>query len=342
MKRPNFNLADSMQNSLAILDAIEEFNPRLFQLAYPRRYKEPQRGSYHSPKFVAAHIVQVAMKIDQGIAGDNEKFEYNAFSQLVKYRVPTYYIGVGLMEALGKTKLPGPIAWRDMHMPYEAAVFLPPKGSLQHPTEGDLLFIGYARFKELGETKYKGQLVPRIDWGCTGGGMTLFGVTTKGFLYHWNISPVGHGETILLTDIEGLLEGTPTHTSAWPMVTHEMTPDDHRLMIHVAHYIFATIMVMTARPALLANFEMRKRVSRKGSVPKEFWTCPVIGENYGVRYIRPGIVPAGPEGTHASPAIHWVRGFTREQRIGPGRTGSKAVWIEPYLRGGNEDEKEVA
>lgn len=323
--------------SLDILDTVEERDPKLFQAAYPRIYKEPKHGSYYSPKLVASQIVQVALKIHQGMWGQNEKFEFLAFSQLAHYRVPTYYIGIGLMEALGKTKIPGAIEWQTMHVPFEAAVFLPPKGTLQHSEDGDVVFLGFARFEK--NVTRPSKIANGMIYASQTGGMTLFAGSAAGYLYHWNISPDAHGPTIQLADMEG--NPGPTHRSEWPLRTLEMTDADNRMMVRVAHYVFAVLMVMTARPVLVTSGEMERRVSNKRGREREFWTPPVIGENYGVRYVRSEIVRAGPTGTHASPRLHWVPGYTREQRYGPKGSLKKPIWVEPYMRGGNE-EQEVA
>lgn len=38
-----------------------------------------------------------------------------------------------------------------------------------------------------------------------------------------------------------------------------------------------------------------------------------------------------PEGTHASPVMHWRRGHYRRQRYGPGNSQFKTIVIEPVL-----------
>ncbi len=59
---------------------------------------------------------------------------------------------------------------------------------------------------------------------------------------------------------------------------------------------------------------------------KDFYEPLWIGRNYRV---KSDVQDKG--GTHASPRVHWRRGFLRNQPYGQGRQQRKLVWIEPIL-----------
>lgn len=325
-----------LKESLEILEAVEKRNPALYRAVYPRIYREPKRSSYYSPKHVASQLVQIALNIQTGMHGLSEQLEFMFASALAKYRVPTYYIGLGLMEALSKTALPGKINWLNMELPFPAAVFLPPKGTLRHPEQGDILFIGYVRL-DAGVDE-PSPIDRHYRYQSSDGGMMIVAASASGYLYHWNISEAKMGPEINLTELGEIMgRKAPTHISAQPGGADKMNDADHAMMVQAAHYMFSTLLVMTARPTLLLRGQMEKRVRNKRSEIREFWTPMVIGENYRVRYLKPDMEQA--EGTHASPRLHWVPGFTRQQAYGPKWALRKTIWVEPFLRGGHEDDE---
>ena len=121
------------------------------------------------------------------------------------------------------------------------------------------------------------------------------------------------------------------HQTAYPTRGGEMTPADDALGLDVLHYIFSTLLLMTARPDLVAMASLSRRVpAKKGREVKEFWEPAIIGANYRTR--REANPPQG--GTHASPRFHWVKGFWKEQAYGPKFSLRREQWIEPYTRGG--------
>jgi hypothetical protein len=98
------------------------------------------------------------------------------------------------------------------------------------------------------------------------------------------------------------------------------------ILARAVHILFGTFFVMEARPELVTHARLSKRVMKRGR-QREFWHPNVIGEHYRVRY------EGSTNGTHASPRIHWVRGFYRNQPFGLGRSDRRLVWIEPFMRG---------
>ena len=89
------------------------------------------------------------------------------------------------------------------------------------------------------------------------------------------------------------------------------------------------LVILNTRPQLVeAGRCVRPQKIKHGRVKHcELWSPNVIGRCYRtVRDDRGG-------GTHASPRVHWRRGFVRSQPHGPRWSLRKPVWIEPVLVG---------
>jgi hypothetical protein len=336
MQVPDTVKAFTPEEARALWEHVERELPELWHTCYPRMYSEPKCGQYYSPKEPARQIAAVAMKIMEGWIGKSEQYEFVAASHLVKYSVPMFWLGHDMAVAIRQTMPPGKIHWYDMNMSFPACIFMLPKGSLVHPTEGPVTFIGYIRLRE-GET-HTSQLVKGRPYGSLNGGMTFLAHTTghsetsvHGHFYHWNLPLDFYGPSVSIPDIDA----TPVKDSAWehgsgvPFYKPEMTDEDNQFMLEVVHMAFGAILLMQERPDLITTGSLQKRVvdKHKGKV-REFWTPNVLGENYRIKREH-----ADQGGTHASPRFHWVRGFYREQAYGPKRELRKQQWIEPYTRG---------
>jgi hypothetical protein len=67
-------------------------------------------------------------------------------SRLVGYRVPIFCVGREITEALKLTTLPVTLDFTTMKLPFEAAVFMVPKGSFTYQSEAtDVVCVSYAR-----------------------------------------------------------------------------------------------------------------------------------------------------------------------------------------------------
>jgi hypothetical protein len=309
---------------------LERRYPDLWRICYPRIYSEPACGQYYSPKEPARQLLSVAVKWDHGMVGQSEMYEMIAASELVRYRVPMIWLGHDMAQAIRKTVPPGKIPWYTMPMPFPAAVFMVPKGALQHPSDGDVSFIAYPRFKT-GDSHIS-KLVKGMPYGSSNGGMIFLAYCPgSGTLFHWNLPLDAYGDSVSIPDIENYvthLSAEEQHDSGLRMFfNNTMTEEDNRMMALVAHYCFGSILLSNYRPDLFVEGTLRKKVEKKGE-RKEFWSPNILGEHYRIKREK---VDLG--GTHASPRFHWVRGAYKQQAYGPKMELRKQVWIEPYTRG---------
>jgi hypothetical protein len=83
---------------------------------------------------------------------------------LLRYDVPTYYVSRELLAAALRTKVPDDMVFEAIPFPFDALVFMLPKGTLRHPTEGDCPFLVLSRTS-------KGQTlslpIPELDFKVT-------------------------------------------------------------------------------------------------------------------------------------------------------------------------------
>ena len=89
------------------------------------------------------------------------------------------------------------------------------------------------------------------------------------------------------------------------------------------------LVILNTRPQFVEEGRcVRPQKLKHGRVKHcELWSPNLIGRYYRtLRDERGG-------GTHASPRVHWRRGFVRNQPYGPHRSMRKPVWIQPVLVG---------
>jgi hypothetical protein len=104
---------------------------------------------------------------------------------------------------------------------------------------------------------------------------------------------------------------------------------DKEVTDRLSSLMLKLLVILNTRPQLVESGRcVRPQKIKRGRVRYcELWSPNVIGRCY--RTIREG--QGG--GTHASPRVHWRRGFVRNQPHGPHRSMRRPVWIEPVLVG---------
>lgn len=310
------------------LDELAHDRPELWAKCYPKIYEGAGGGEHYSAKLVGYFLLTVAFKIEQPevrmYTHFNETVEAIWASRLAGYRVPIFWLTRDITEALKLTTLPVTLDLTTMKLPFEAAVFMLPKGSLIYQSEStDVVCASYARAA-------MSEQIPSINPAAvetiTGrGDFSVFAGMLNGLLLSWSHpweQPLDIAQldaTIQDTD-NGLLQ---THYQT------DITQDGKHFVARVAHLVFNTLHLMLARPELVSMGSLAKQVHHKRHSITEFWTPNTIGKDYR---LGRGSQPLG--GSHASPRGHWVRGFWRDQACGPNYSQHKETWIEPFWRGG--------
>lgn len=326
---------------LHLLDVFEKQWPELWCKCYPRIYEGGILNHFSSPKCPSFDMAAAVLK--NYLLGKNgesmqrsSQYEYIYANRLAMFNVPTYFIAPEMALAIRHTKPPMEFAWHDMELPWEAAIFMFPKGTLVHAEYGEMPYVGYARCK-YGEL-YRSPLDGGHPFGLMNGGFTMAtGSIEPSRMFHYNwayTSTPEQGEAspiIHLSDLDTAMSGGQDDTSTY-FFPKGMEPEDERVLREAAHYLFGAIVLLLNRPDFLTRGAMRKKIPEAaGQRLREFWSPHIMGENFKLR--REGAQKPG-SGAHASPRYHWVSGSWRNVHHGVNKSLSKKVWIMPYDRGG--------
>lgn len=317
-----------------VLETLEAREPELWRRCYPRIYEEPSIcGKYYSPKTISTELIATALRVRQeGLGGQSQIAEILWASRLASLRVPTFWIGHDMAQAIQQTAPPMLFDWANEKLPFEAIAFMVPKGALVHEekSEGEAVFVSFVRSK-------KGDEIPNLSpsgpkfFHVLEDAFSCFVYTSSEALMHWTYATKdGRGGCVNLSELDKLVQDFATHDhTTYSKFSASLTLADNRLLAKVSHFVFGTILMMLTKPEFVTPAALRKRVPTKASsAPKEFWSPNVLGMHYRIKCQSQG-------GTHASPRMHWVRGANREQPYGEGHLLRKRKWIEPYLRGFN-------
>jgi hypothetical protein len=310
-------------------DELASARPELWAKCYPKMYEGVDGGEYYPAKLVAYFLLAVAFKIEQPevlmYKHFNETVEAIWASRLAAYRVPIFWLTREITEALKLTTLPVTLDLTTIKLPFEAAVFMLPKGSLSYQSEAtDVVCASYARAAMREEIP---SINPAAIETLSGrGDFSVFAGMSTGLILNWSHP---WEQPLDITQLDGTIQDTP-NTPLQTEFQRDITTYGKHFMARVAHLLFNTLQLMLSRPNLVSVGSLVKQVHDKRHSVKAFWTPNTIGKDYRLRRESQ---PLG--GTHSSPRGHWVRGFWRDQACGPNYSQHKETWIEPFWRGGD-------
>jgi len=310
------------------LDLLSHDRPELWEKCYPKIYEGVAGGEYHSAKLVAYFMLAAAIKIEQPEVRLYEHFNATVeaiwASRLAGYRVPIFWLSPEITEALKLTTLPVTLDLTSMRLPFEAAVFMLPKGSFTYQDEtSDVVCVSYARAAMREEIS---SINPKAVKTINGrGDFSVFAGMSNGLLLNWSHP---WEQPLDIAQLDATIQDTPSEPPQTRFQT-DITAYSKEFMARTAHLVFNTLQLMLARPELVSMGSLIKQVRNKRQTTKAFWSPNMIGTDFR---LRRSPQPLG--GTHASPRGHWVRGFWRDQACGPNYRDHKEIWIEPYWRGG--------
>ncbi|MGA3082386.1 MAG: hypothetical protein ABSD44_13615 [Terracidiphilus sp.] len=309
-----------LDKARGLMDEFIKENPAEWQLLYPRIYKDV--GRYHSAKDVSVDLsfaLFYALRqagLDTERLPSNDKLALIAASDIVAKKVPVYYVAPQLIEAIVQTQPPEPLDWQNMHLPFESAAFVFPKGTLVHPTGGECGHLWYSRMRA--GTSYWHPFFPKMG----------FQVPENRLFFR----------TILSNSLECLSQNVTATSSPLLHLNDLSAPDiienlnpvagildatDKKILESAISLSMGVLLAMLTRPDLLSGGESSGKRTKSGS---ELWTPNIIGNSYRAA------VHSGPQGESGiSPRMHWRRGHFRSQPYGSGQLLRKIIWIEPIL-----------
>jgi hypothetical protein len=315
----------------AVAEQLAMREPQVWQRCYPRIYEEPSRcGRFYSAKEVGFQLLSTALRIKMegmGGVGQSQIAELIWASRLASLRVPTYWIGRDMAQAIQQTVPPMEFDWSTEKLPFDAMAFMVPRGVLVHEEkrEGEATFVSFVRVRKGDEVASLSTAGPRF-YDIMEDAFSCFACTSSETLMHWTFAREESFTKVNLAELDRLVQDFAKYNHVtYSRFSSDLTMADNRFMARVSHFVFGTILLMLTKPEYVTSASLRKRVPAKADkAPKEFWFPNVVGLHYHIR--REG-------GTHASPRIHWVRGAYKEQPYGERHALRKRIWVEPYLRG---------
>lgn len=316
---------DGIDLSKAAVEAVQSLYPQIFRLFYPRIYENV--GTYHSPKVISAYMATAAVETSMyGLerAPTAYKIMMGILSKLLEKRIPTMFISASMVKAVRATEFEGDIDWNAMKLPYEAGVFVLPRGALIHPKDGECCCILYGRIPA-GDYRIPVPNLPEIR--IANDAFNMMTLCPQAGIWYDSVLTKERRPTVKLRNLFYLEEGqrTPKIELGTPLDV-DLTLDDEQFLQETATICLGTLMVMAARPALVSPGTHRKTISGAHG-PREFWSPNIVGKDYVVRGEAAG-------GSHRSPRMHWRRGHLRNQAVGAGRVDRKLIWLEPMLVSG--------
>lgn len=324
------------------IHAIERFcetkGRDVFRMFYPRIYIDA--GRYHSPKQVATmqataifdpHLTNAAI---DGLetAPNFLRAILPSFHCYVSHRAPTFFIAPDLLEAIKRTTFSGEIDWAELPLPFEAGLFILPKGALIHSEHGDAAAIYWGRTQP-------GSQPSIVHWLPGTQIMTthflLASIFTERMITLDTSLVSSENSKLKINDLFNLNGARKKPRSR---EGERVTDEDVDFQEAAGAVAFGTFLAMNARPQLVERGHITRTVG-KGALRREFWTPNIIGAKYKIKREVPHIGQDGkfefsPErehGTHASPRMHWRRGHFRNQPCGHERREHKTIWLEPTL-----------
>jgi hypothetical protein len=289
-------------------DAIAKAYPKEFALCYPRRYAVP--GGYGSPKKAAA-----CLATHLGLAQETELDKsasaiFFIADGLVQHNVPTYWASRDIVEASAATDLPAELCFSELKLPLPAILFMLPENAIKAPGTEGLSWIGFSEFPE-----------GAVGFG-SGNSTTAYSMVLR------------RDEPLSQNEDKVAFYQSPVDGSDWSSFLTTEDTGVHRLLTKIGVNL---LMIMSSRPELSeVGTPVESPLTPDGRRPdNKLWSPNWIGRTY--RHAS----RAEPDGTHASPRMHWRRGHWRHQPCGPNRSERKDIWIEPCLVSAPEEGSET-
>lgn len=310
-----------MLHPVLTIDELEKRYSKEWAVLYPRIYE--RTSSYHSPRELAADLLGAFLvgekaRIEKIALGLPDQHALVGASLLASLRVPTFFLSRNLLEALAKTQPPQGIAWKDMHLPFEAAAFVFPRGALKHSSEGELSCLWYARLR--GGQIYRSPFASGRTFEVDEDKLYFRGSLDK------SLASLMHGYSESNQPEINAVDLSEYDDTFYGQSTQPLNKGDQAVLEAGISLVLGALLAMLERPQLLSRGAFTGKRSKKGA---EFWTPNVIGGDY-----RASTSGSLSQGQGSSPRLHWRRGHWRNQPYGPRHELRKHLWIEPMLIAG--------
>ena len=296
----------------------------LAALLEPRRIQSPP--GYHPTKCVSAGLfVLLGSRVMRAARGlpyiPTEIAAHVVAYQVIRYRVPIYFIEEQFIRAVAATDLPHDFTLDDLHWPMPAMVAGFPVRCMQEYLGRDVCYV-YAANCDGGD-----YAVPELP-GCPR--ITVPKSKVARQFYCWQDGNLeSFVSSYLRQDRVDETISNYAYTDYTEIKDQAGIATDKEVTDRLSALMLKLLVILNTRPQFVEEGRcVRPQKLKHGCVKhSELWSPNLIGRCY--RTIRED----RGDGTHASPRLHWRRGFVRNQPHGPNRSLRRPIWIEPVLVG---------
>lgn len=316
--------------------------PRLWKLAYPRRYATPH--GYTNPRINSLNIIATCFDKESLKGMENQIASTTISSRiitawtLIECGMPLYFVDYDFISDLTDSEPPADMKLAELEWPFEAITFaLPEKFQLEY-FGCKVPFINIARRrcgnietpKSILDADYRASnYVFQVGSHCEEMFMVNstveIGVMTYDYSSNWKMShqiDTVFNHSGFFSSVEG---DTPEQNASDSLLS--------RKMMNVAVLM---LMSMMAMPDDIEPEVCTRPQKIKHNIVKEaLWSPRYLGRKYGSRR------KAWQGGTHASPRVHPRKAHWRKQACVPGRTKRVMRLIKWRMVGTKEVEEEA-
>lgn len=311
--------------------AVSESYPRIWDRYNCKIIDNP--GSHLGFRCLALSIMNSYVDIAQFAAGETSgKYAFSSVGMLVadlleSHNFPCYYVSKNLLQSLQHTSPPKGMTWKDLKLPFPAATFFIPLNHLFESRDVSLGYVGYAWAPANYSFRVPGTTID-VTSRPQDRLITFYGIDRiKG-----NESTI---KQLTVLDPEQELEPSPewiiktTEESRKrlqaQMNSEKLTPQafgDPNYSSYITGLIANLILIMQARPEYVETSDKVVRITKHG---KSILSPNFIGRNYQIKQMD----RTDPQGHYTE--LGWRCGHYRNQPVGPGRSETRLIWIDPYI-----------
>lgn len=310
---------------------IEEYcdslTPGLWQLCYPRTY-DGLSSKFHSPKIPAASLANAVIssrKFGMGYASISNHYVVAALCQL--HLNPTFFVPRKVFDAANATDLPPDMRWTDIKMPHPGLIFIFERGTLPHPTQGEVAFAAVARPTRGMKIQHSYPDSP-IGYQQNGGFILLTATHESPGFDQFDVS-ISEERTPTIKDI-ARLKSPEFNREPDAVLGERIEVNEMDFNYWLTILCMKLLLVMSARPELVSHGKHlhTAKSKRQGEAGRQFWTPNIIGHSYSPKEERGELVPTG-----IKKRMHWRRGHFARQAYGSHYAEHRTIWREPVLVG---------
>jgi hypothetical protein len=305
---------------------IEKERPHWLRALLPRNIEVP--AQYWPQKVLAVATIhgvirnQIAWDLGEQLDRTFGTLE-GQMGHLLQFAVPTFFVSKELLEAAARTDLPGDLLLDAIPFPFPALVFMLPKGTIRHRSEGECPYIVVSRTEngQVASLPLEGITVsvPATDPAI----ITSTYLPEANYAYYKSISVIP-GETIK-TAFERASE-IPLEFPGGDPAEWEKDFVERLWLLGLT-----LVLIMASGENLIETGRQLKIVRSKNhsDAPIEYWSPNYFGRVYQTK------TEGGDLESHLRP--HWRKGHLKSQPHGPRLTLRKMIWIQPYRTGNREE-----